>query len=236
MGSIKKHHTELRDTNEISEYVSFVKQIPVLSKEEELGLMEKFKNQNDKESGKKIILHHLKLVVSTAMKYTRYNNRLKDIISEGNAGLMEALVKFKPSKNVRFSTYAMFWITHRIQSFVINSWNIVTGENSKIKSLLFSKENKKELISSEISIDSENYIENFSINECTLEDIIKQEKITKAKEAMNSLSEIELFVIKQSYEESKTLKEMAIELKISQERVRQIRENALRKLRKNMEN
>lgn len=234
----------------MSSYLKYVNTLPILSEEEERSLLNSFFNENDIESGKKIVLHHLRLVVKIALDCVKTNQKqLKDAISEGNIGLMEALTKFDPESTVRFSTYAMHWIRHRIQTFLIDSWSLVTSNKSKIKEYLFRKGDLKDAgeIMTEVSLDApmkddcnSRLLDTFSSTnqQNALTNIIQEENEISCrkdlKSAIKDLNEREKYIIQARYfkEEGSTLQDVSEILGISKERVRQIEVAALSKLRK----
>lgn len=231
-------------------YLRYVNSLPILSEEEEKYLLSSFFQDNNIESGRKIILHHLRLVVKIALECAKNNQKqLKDAISEGNIGLMEALTKFDPKNDVRFATYAMHWIRHRIQVFLIDSWSIVKGNKTKIKEYLFRKKDVKDYadISTEVSLDTPlgddansrmvDFVSNITHPDA-LSLIIHEENETTCKEnlelALKELNEREAYIIKARYfnEKALTFNDLSKVLNISKERVRQIEFAALNKIKK----
>ena len=111
----------------------------VLSKEEEKHLAENWAHRGDKKSMHKIIRAYSKLVIAYAMKYKNYGLSITDLVQEGHIGLMQAIAKFEPQRDIRFSTYAGWWIRSSIQDYVLKNWSIVrTGTTASQKSLFFS--------------------------------------------------------------------------------------------------
>lgn len=103
----------------IRAYLNKIKDIPVLSKEQEVDLVTKAKKGNIKARWK-IINSNLKLVVNIAKHYSQFNLPLMDLIAEGNIGLMRAVDKFNVKKGFRFSTYAAWWIRQAITRALID--------------------------------------------------------------------------------------------------------------------
>ncbi len=111
----------------------------VLTKEEEKHLAENWAFEGDKKSMHKIIRAYSKLVIAYAMKYKNYGLSITDLVQEGHIGLMQAIAKFEPQRDIRFSTYAGWWIRSSIQDYVLKNWSIVrTGTTASQKSLFFS--------------------------------------------------------------------------------------------------
>ena len=112
-------------TGSIDTYINHVMAIPVLTTDEEVELGRKLQNSNDLESAKKLILHNLRYVVYIAKSYSGYGLNLNDLIQEGNVGLMKAVKKYNPEKNLKLITFAVYWIKSEIHEFVIKNWKIV---------------------------------------------------------------------------------------------------------------
>ena len=85
-----------------------------------------------------IIRAYSKLVIAYSMKYKHYGLSVTDLVQEGHIGLMQAIAKFEPQRDIRFSTYAGWWIRSSIQDYVLKNWSIVrTGTTASQKSLFF---------------------------------------------------------------------------------------------------
>ncbi len=111
----------------------------VLSKEEEKRLAESWAFSGDKKAMHKIIRAYSKLVIAYSMKYKNYGLSITDLVQEGHIGLMQAIAKFEPQRDIRFSTYAGWWIRSSIQDYILKNWSIVrTGTTASQKSLFFS--------------------------------------------------------------------------------------------------
>ena len=112
---------------------------PMLSREEERELAEAWVFRNDKKAMHKIIRAYSKLVIAFSMKFKNYGLPVNDLVQEGHIGLMQAMAKFEPNRDIRFSTYASWWIRSAIQDYVLKNWSIVrTGTTASQKALFFS--------------------------------------------------------------------------------------------------
>ena len=112
---------------------------PMLSREEEKELAEAWALKNDKKAMHKIIRAYSKLVIAFSMKFKNYGLPVNDLVQEGHIGLMQAMAKFEPKRDIRFSTYASWWIRSAIQDYVLKNWSIVrTGTTASQKALFFS--------------------------------------------------------------------------------------------------
>lgn len=123
----------------ISRYITVAREVPPLSREEEVALARKYRDEADERAGDKLIKASLRHVVAIAVSYRRYGLRMADLISEGNLGLMMALRKYDPERGVRFGTYAAYWSRAYILNFVIKSWSMVGGGSGPLRSKLFFK-------------------------------------------------------------------------------------------------
>ena len=135
-------------TGSIDTYINHVMSIPVLSAEEEVELAKKLQSTNDLESAKKLIMHNLRHVVYIARSYSGYGLNLGDLIQEGNIGLMKAIKKYDPDKNLKLITFAVYWIKSEIHEFVIKNWKIVKVATTKAqRKLFFNLRSKKDSLS-----------------------------------------------------------------------------------------
>ena len=94
-------------------------------------------DNNNLDSAKKLIMHNLRFVIYIAKGYSGYGLNVNDLVQEGNIGLMKAVKKFDPSKNVRLITFAVHWIKSEINEFVIKNWKIVKVATTKAQRKLF---------------------------------------------------------------------------------------------------
>lgn len=119
-------------------YIRQAMKTPLLSREEEHCLANKWAKQQDEKALHKLTQSYMRLVVAMAHKFKFYGLPVNDLIQEGNVGLLQAAQKFDTAKDVRFSTYATWWVRAAIQDFVLRNWSIVrTGTTSAHKSLFF---------------------------------------------------------------------------------------------------
>ena len=137
--AIKNEIQLLGPVGSLEAYISIVNQAPTLTKEEERELAVRFKEHNDLNAAKQLVLSQLRFVVHIARTYNGYGLPLADIIQEGNVGLMKAVKKFDPEKGVRLVTYAVHWIRAEIHEFVFDNWKIVKVATTKAQRKLFFK-------------------------------------------------------------------------------------------------
>jgi RNA polymerase sigma-32 factor len=118
-------------------YISFVNSIPLLTDKEEYQLAEKWREKEDVEAARYLVLSHLRLVVSIARTYSGYGLPLADIIQEGTIGLMKAVKRFDARRKVRLVTFAIHWIKAEMNEYVIKNWRIVKTVTTKDQRKLF---------------------------------------------------------------------------------------------------
>lgn len=118
-------------------YIARLKQIPVLSTEEEIELAERYYQDQDLIAAKKLIIANLRFVVHIAQTYMGYGLALADLIQEGNIGLMKAVRRFDPKVGVRLISFAVHWIKAEIQEFILRNWRIVKIATTKAQRKLF---------------------------------------------------------------------------------------------------
>ncbi|WP_224007994.1 RNA polymerase factor sigma-32 [Aureimonas sp. SA4125] len=110
---------------------------PYLEREEEYDLAVKWKENRDQDALHKITQAHMRLVISMASKFRHFGLAMNDLIQEGHVGLLEAAARFEPEREVRFSTYATWWIRASIQDYILRNWSIVRGGTSSAQKALF---------------------------------------------------------------------------------------------------
>jgi RNA polymerase sigma-32 factor len=97
----------------------------------------RWRDRKDQQALHRIAVAHMRLVVSMAMKFRGFGLPVSDLIQEGHVGLLEAASRFEPERDVRFSTYATWWIRAAMQDFVLRNWSIVRGGTSSAQKALF---------------------------------------------------------------------------------------------------
>ncbi|MBM3522009.1 MAG: sigma-70 family RNA polymerase sigma factor, partial [Alphaproteobacteria bacterium] len=111
---------------------------PLLTREREFELARRWRETGDQTALHELINAYTRLVVATASRFRHYGLPFGDLIQEGILGLMHAAARFEPEREVRFSTYAAWWIRSQMQDFILRNWSIVrTGTTSAHKSLFF---------------------------------------------------------------------------------------------------
>lgn len=119
-------------------YLRKAMRAPMLDADREHDLAVRWRENGDERALHELTTAYLRLVVAMASRFRHYGLPMSDLVQEGNVGLMQAAMRFEPSRAVRFSTYASWWIRSSMQDFVLRNWSIVrTGTTSAQKSLFF---------------------------------------------------------------------------------------------------
>jgi RNA polymerase sigma-32 factor len=118
-------------------YISAANRLPMLTLEQEQEFARKMRDDNDVEAAGKLVLSHLRLVVSVARQYLGYGLPHGDLIQEGNVGLMKAVRRFDPDHGVRLVSYALHWIKAEIHEYILKNWRMVKVATTKSQRKLF---------------------------------------------------------------------------------------------------
>jgi RNA polymerase sigma-32 factor len=121
----------------IESYIQATNRMPMLSEAEEQDLARRFRNENDLDAARQLVLSHLRLVVAIARGYLGYGLPHADLIQEGNIGLMKAVKRFDPERGVRLVSFAMHWIKAEIHEYVLKNWRLVKVATTKAQRKLF---------------------------------------------------------------------------------------------------
>jgi RNA polymerase sigma-32 factor len=121
----------------LDHYLRTIKNIPVLSAEEEFEYARRLKTENDLNAAKALIMSHLRLVASIARGYSGYGLPQADLIQEGNIGLMKAVKRFDPERGVRLVSFAIHWIKAEIHEYIVRNWRMVKIATTKAQRKLF---------------------------------------------------------------------------------------------------
>ncbi len=119
------------------ELVKAARDAPFLERDEEKALAIAWKDHGDRAALHKLTAAHMRLVIALAARFRHYGLSVADLVQEGHVGLLEAATRFEPERDVRFSTYATWWIRASIQDYVLRNWSIVRGGTSSAQKALF---------------------------------------------------------------------------------------------------
>jgi RNA polymerase sigma-32 factor len=124
-------------TGSIEAYIQTVSRFPILSAEQEQALARRFRDSEDLDAARELVLSHLRLVVAIARGYTGYGLPHADLIQEGNIGLMKAVKRFDPDRGVRLVSFAIHWIKAEIHEYVLRNWRLIKVATTKAQRKLF---------------------------------------------------------------------------------------------------
>jgi RNA polymerase sigma-32 factor len=118
-------------------YLDRVSRIPVLDREQEQALAQRFQRDGDLDAARELVLSHLRFVVHIARGYAGYGLPMSDLVQEGNIGLMKAVKRFDPAVGVRLVSFAVHWIRAEIHEYVLRNWRLVKVATTKAQRKLF---------------------------------------------------------------------------------------------------
>jgi RNA polymerase sigma-32 factor len=118
-------------------YIQTVNRFPLLSAEEERALARRFRDADDLEAARQLVVSHLRLVVAVARGYLGYGLPHADLIQEGNIGLMKAVKRFDPERGVRLVSFAIHWIKAEMHEYILRNWRLVKVATTKAQRKLF---------------------------------------------------------------------------------------------------
>ena len=124
-------------TGSLDSYIQTVNRFPMLSQQEEYALARRFRDHEDLDAARQLIVSHLRVVVSVARGYLGYGLQQADLIQEGNIGLMKAVKRFDPERGVRLVSFAVHWIRAEMHEFILRNWRIVKIATTKAQRKLF---------------------------------------------------------------------------------------------------
>ena len=124
-------------TGSLDLYIQSVNKIPMLSAEQERALAERFRNDDDIDAARQLVMAHLRFVVKVARGYSGYGLPQADLIQEGSIGLMKAVKRFDPEVGVRLVSFAVHWIRAEMHEYIIRNWRVVKIATTKAQRKLF---------------------------------------------------------------------------------------------------
>jgi len=158
----------------IDRYVQAVKAIPILSVETERELAERFRDEEDLEAARTLVMSNLRFVLHIAYGYRGYGLPQADLIQEGNIGLMKAVKRFDPTMGVRLVSFAVHWIRAEIHEFILRNWRIVKVATTKAqRKLFFNLRSSKERLGWFTQEEVENVAKDLGVS---VKDVLEMEK------------------------------------------------------------
>lgn len=165
---------------------------PLLERAHELDLATRWRDHGDEKALHELVKSYTRLVIAAAAKFKHYGLPMGDLIQEGNLGLMTAANRFEPERDVRFSTYATWWIRASIQDYILRNWSIVrTGTTSAQKSLFFNMRRLRAKIdgaATETGLTSEGRVKIASALGVRVKDVEEMEgRMSKGDQSLNAM-------------------------------------------------
>ena len=124
-------------TGSLEAYIQTVGRFPILTAEQERELARRFRSDNDLDAARQLVVSHLRLVVAVARGYLGYGLPHADLIQEGSIGLMKAVKRFDPDRNVRLVSFAIHWIKAEMHEYILRNWRLVKLATTKAQRKLF---------------------------------------------------------------------------------------------------
>ena len=153
-------------------YISAVNRMPMLTPEEEQGFARRLREQGDLEAAGRLVLSHLRLVVSISRQYLGYGLPQGDLIQEGNIGLMKAVKRYDPEQGVRLVSYAMHWIKAEIHEYILRNWRMVKVATTKAqRKLFFNLRSMKHSLKSDAA---DGHVQRASLSEAEIEHVARE--------------------------------------------------------------
>jgi RNA polymerase sigma-32 factor len=125
------------DVGSVDAYISSVNRLPMLSASDEIRLAREYRDHENLDAAKTLVMSHLRLVVSIARQYLGYGIPHADLIQEGNIGLMKAVKRYDPEQGTRLVTYSIHWIKAEIHEYILRNWRMVKIATTKAHRKLF---------------------------------------------------------------------------------------------------
>ena len=170
-------------------YIAATNRLPMLTQEEEQEYARRWRSDNDLEAAGRLVLSHLRLVVSVARQYLGYGLPHGDLIQEGNVGLMKAVKRFDPDQGVRLVSYALHWIKAEIHEYILKNWRMVKVATTKAqRKLFFNLRSLKQRVKGEQLDDADTYRESLSsgqIDAVAAELNVKREDVIEMETRMS---------------------------------------------------
>src|SRR6185436_15964989 len=224
-------------TGSLEAYIQTVSRFPMLTAEEERELALRFREHNDLDAARQLVVSHLRLVVAVARGYLGYGLPHADLIQEGSIGLMKAVKRFDPERNVRLVSFAIHWIKAEMHEYILRNWRLVKLATTKAqRKLFFNLRSMKKGLATMSAADVERVARELRVKP---EEVTEMETRLSGQDiAFEALDARSRRIIETRWVREKnqlTLHDLAAEFKVSAERIRQIEVKALEKMKKTIQ-
>lgn len=215
---IESSDSKLVPSTPLSQYLAELRKYPLMTKEEEHATAIQAFEHNDIAARNRLVTANLRLVVKIAMEYRRAYFQILDLIQEGNAGLLQAVQRFNPYRNVKLSTYSAWWIRAYILKFLMDNKSLVRmGTTDAQRKLFFRLRSEAEkmyaltqkfdanLLAEKIGVQAQDVIEmqqRLSKNDASLDSPVGEDGHTRQIDLLSENKES----IEESYEREELLK------------------------------
>ena len=167
-------------------YISAANRLPLLTHEEEQDCARKLRDHNDVEAAGRLVMSHLRLVISISRQYLGYGLPHGDLIQEGNVGLMKAVKRFDPDQGVRLVSYAMHWIKAEIHEYILKNWRMVKVATTKAqRKLFFNLRSMKQGFKTEAETTHRNTLSDSEIDLVAAQLKVKREEVMEMETRMS---------------------------------------------------
>ena len=167
-------------------YISAANRLPLLTHEEEQDCARKLRDHNDVEAAGRLVMSHLRLVISISRQYLGYGLPHGDLIQEGNIGLMKAVKRFDPDQGVRLVSYAMHWIKAEIHEYILKNWRMVKVATTKAqRKLFFNLRSMKQGFKTEAETTHRNTLSDSEIDLVAAQLKVKREEVMEMETRMS---------------------------------------------------
>lgn len=167
-------------------YISAANRLPMLTHEEEQSYARRLREHNDVEAAGRLVMSHLRLVISISRQYLGYGLPHGDLIQEGNIGLMKAVKRFDPDQGVRLVSYAMHWIKAEIHEYILKNWRMVKVATTKAqRKLFFNLRSMKQGFKTDAQDTHRNSLSDLEIDQVASQLHVKREEVIEMETRMS---------------------------------------------------
>ena len=167
-------------------YISATNRLPMLTHEEEQSYARRLREHNDVEAAGRLVMSHLRLVISISRQYLGYGLPHGDLIQEGNVGLMKAVKRFDPDHGVRLVSYAIHWIKAEIHEYILKNWRMVKVATTKAqRKLFFNLRSMKQGFKADAQDTHRNSLSDYEIDEVANQLQVKREEVIEMETRMS---------------------------------------------------